>query len=166
MSNIFYVSDNIYKMSKKSDTDLPFKLNEYQHFGKVLQYLGNNHVKVQNITGESFSAYIASDLRKDDISVRGRFVIVEDIDVSENSKVKFEVIRFLTKDDVKFYLKEGTWPDVFNVKVKNSFESGDCNERKTNGSGSESDSDEDIPKNPNRKTARYHCSSDSSSDDE
>lgn len=70
---------------------------------------------------------------------RGDFVIVEPID--EGDKVKAEIVRILTPQHIKEFIKDGIWPQKFNTK------NDDNPKEKSAGS---SDDDFDLVRNTNR----------------
>ena len=89
---------------------------------------------------------------------RRDFILCEPI--LEGDKVKYEIVKILQPDHIKSLSKQGLFP--FELKTGGG---GDATESKRKVSGSEnsgSESDDDIPANPNRREYVYSEDSDTS----
>lgn len=106
---------------------------------------------------DKFLVSMPTKFRKNVWVKRGDFVIVDPID--EGDKVKGEIVRILTPQQIKQFRKDGIWPEKFNVKT-------DMKTNKTNESSSSDDdsNDDELFRNPNRR--HQNVESDSSDGDD
>lgn len=101
---------------------------------------------------DKFLVSMPTKFRKNVWVKRGDFVIVEPIE--EGDKVKGEIVRILTPQQIKQFSKDGIWPEKFSVKnSSHAVQDSDTS--------SDSESDDDIFRNPNRM---HHNKSDSESE--
>lgn len=118
-----------------------------QQIAKVISSKGNNLHEVEpNIGDESFLVSMPTKFRKNVWIKRGDFVIIEPIE--EGDKVKAEIVRILTPQHIKEFTKDGIWPDKF------SSDKGKI----VADTHSDSDDDDGLVKNTNRKPNVYESS--------
>lgn len=119
------------------DLNLP---TETQQIVRIIGSRGNNLHEVEPADGsENFLVSMPTKFRKNVWIKRGDFVLVEPIE--EGDKVKAEIIRMLTPEHQKEFIKHGIWPKKFTKK------------REHEDDEQMSDSDKDLPRNTNRKPA-------------
>ncbi|KAK4887551.1 hypothetical protein RN001_003822 [Aquatica leii] len=85
---------------------------EQQQIVKVVSSKGNNLHEVEAADGSTFLVSMPTKFRKNVWVKRGDFVLVEPIE--EGDKVKAEMVRVLTNDHIKYFVKDGVWPEAFN----------------------------------------------------
>lgn len=96
---------------EEDDLSLP---TESQQIVRVVSSKGNNLHEVQAASGETFLVTMPNKFRNNFWIKRGNFVLVEPID--EGNKVKAEIIRILTEQHQREFVKEGVWPKEFSKK--------------------------------------------------
>lgn len=120
-----------------------------------------NSENIEVTTTDRFLVSMPTKFRKNVWVKRGDFVIVEPIE--EGDKVKGEIVRILTQQQIKQFTKDGVWPEKFISKddsEPNKDEQEEC-------SDSESESDRELFRNPNRiHPSAETDSSNEDSDDE
>ena len=133
------------------DLSLP---TEVQKIVRIVSSKGNNLHEVESSDPgeENFLVSMPMKFRKNVWIKRGDFVLVEPID--EGDKVKAEIVRILTSDHQKEYTKEHVWPKKFTNKREHEDEIDE----------SDSNSEDDLPANPNRRHMQEIDSESSSSD--
>lgn len=135
------------------DFSLP---TEKQQICRIVGSKGNNlhEVESPNENEENFLVSMPTKFRKNVWIKRGDFVLVDPIE--EGDKVKAEISRILTSELQKEFEKNFVWPKRFTKK------------REHETVDQASDSDDDLPQNPNRRHDNYAAessSSEESSDD-
>lgn len=96
----------------EDDLSLP---TENQQIVRVVGSKGNNLFEVEKAEGsENFLVSMPNKFRKNVWIKRGSFLLVEPI--QEGDKVKAEIIRILTNEHQKEFIKEGIWPIAFTKK--------------------------------------------------
>lgn len=89
---------------------------------------------------------------------RGDFVITEPI--PEGQKVKAEIVRILTKDQIKYYTQQNVWPRSFMQKDTHTHDTSDTPHL------SQDDDDDELVCNLNKPQIAYESESSSSSEEE
>lgn len=90
---------------------------DQQQIVKVLCSRGNNLHEVQDSNGVTFLISMPVKFRKNVWVKRGDYIIIESIE--EGDKVKGEMVRPLTTEHIKYFKKDGVWPNGFNHKESN-----------------------------------------------
>lgn len=165
---------------KEMDTDFFDPPAPNQQFVRIICSRGNNLHEVESAepipitvtsdenpentevtTTDRFLVSMPTKFRKNVWVKRGDFVIVEPIE--EGDKVKGEIVRILTPQQIKQFTKDGIWPEKFTSKD----DSEPSKDEPEECSDSESESDSELFRNPNRiHPAAETDSSDEDSDDE
>ncbi|KAF5308309.1 hypothetical protein FQR65_LT06302 [Abscondita terminalis] len=119
---------------------------EHQQIVKVISSKGNNLHEVESTEGTTFLVSMPTKFRKNVWVKRGDFVLVEPIE--EGDKVKAEMVRVLTNDHIKYFIKDGVWPDAFSEAISKKPTDDDelfmnTNRRITSNDETDSDSDND-----------------------
>ncbi|XP_030762835.1 probable RNA-binding protein EIF1AD [Sitophilus oryzae] len=118
---------------------------EDQRIVKVLSSPGNNLHEVEDSDGSKFLVSMPPKFRRTMWVIRGGYILIEPI--KEGKKVKGEIVRILTKEQIQHFRKENVWPNAFKV---------DKNEEKHT---------DDILVNRNRPVIDSDTSSSSDSED-
>lgn len=132
----------------QDDDSLPA---ENQKIVRVLKSRGNNLHEVEAPDQSVLLVSMPKRFRGGVWVKKGDFVLVEPIE--EGNKVKAEIVKILSTDQIKYYKMNNVWPGEFCVDTDDK--------RKQDG-----DSDEDLFVNPNRPRISDCESSDSDSSDD
>lgn len=119
-----------------------------QQIAKVISSKGNNLHEVEpSSSDEQFLVSMPTKFRNNVWIKRGDFVIIEPIE--EGDKVKAEIVRILTPQHVKEFTKDGIWPKKF------------LSDKRKDAAATvhgDSDDDEGLVRNTNRKPNAYESS--------
>lgn len=129
----------------QDDDSLP---SEKQKIVRVLKSRGNNLHEVETPDKSVLLVSMPKRFRGGVWVKKGDFVLVEPIE--EGNKVKAEIVKILSNDQIKYYKMNNVWPKEFCV---------DTDDKK------KGDSDDDLFVNPNRPMVSESDSSDSDSSD-
>ena len=128
----------------EDDLSLP---TESQQIVRVVSSKGNNLHEVEPSDGsENYLVTMPNKFRKNVWIKRGNFLLVEPI--QEGDKVKAEIVRILTNEHQKEFIKEGIWPKAFTKKREHS---------------SDDEDDSGLHRNLNRKALENESNEEDSS---
>ncbi|KAJ8912263.1 hypothetical protein NQ315_008854 [Exocentrus adspersus] len=131
----------------QDDQSLPA---ENQRIVRVLKSRGNNLHEVENPDKSILLASMPRRFRCGVWVKKGDFVLVEPIE--EGNKVKAEIVKILSTEQIKYYKMNNVWPEEFSDVV---------GDKKTD----KKDSDDEIFVNPNRPRVSDSGSNESSDSD-
>lgn len=121
------------------DFNLP---TEKQRIVRVVSSKGNNLHEVEPAdSAENFLVSMPNKFRKNVWIKRGNYVLVDMID--EGDKVKAELVRVLTDEHMKEFIKHGVWPKKFTNKREHEESDTDSNELHKNMNRHPTQEDED-----------------------
>lgn len=121
------------------DFNLP---TEKQRIVRVVSSKGNNLHEVEPAdSAENFLVSMPNKFRKNVWIKRGNYVLVDMID--EGDKVKAELVRVLTDEHMKEFIKHGVWPKKFTNKREHEENDTDSNELHKNMNRHPTQEDED-----------------------
>ncbi|KAG5675553.1 hypothetical protein PVAND_005449 [Polypedilum vanderplanki] len=131
-----------------SDLSLP---TENQQIVRIVASKGNNlhEVESPNESEQNFLVSMPQKFRKNFWIKRGDYVLIEAIE--EGDKVKGEIVRILDKEHQEEFSKNFVWPKRFTKKRSHEEEN-------------DSDEDDELPQNPNRKNIEINSTSSDESD--
>ncbi|GFU08265.1 probable RNA-binding protein EIF1AD, partial [Nephila pilipes] len=124
-----------------------------QKIVKVIRSCGNNLHEVVTPTEETFLASMPTKFRNYLWIRRGDFVVVDPI--KEGGKVKGEIVQILLKEQIKYFIDQGVWPDSKEFSVP-----------RIQKSENESSDSSELFVNTNRPYVDYPSSSEEESDEE
>ncbi|XP_078671671.1 putative RNA-binding protein EIF1AD [Branchiostoma floridae x Branchiostoma belcheri] len=152
-----------------------------QQIVRVVASRGGNLHEVETVNGDHFLASMPTKFRKNIWIKRGDHVIVEPIE--EGDKVRAEIQFVLYRDQIKYIIEEGAWPQAFEVlglTDKQQDQNGHQTESKADPLGSnnnkgtpadsdedeDSDNDDDLFVNTNRPVVEMYTDTEDSSEEE